>query len=116
VERTAERDLLPIAKTLDIAVITWGTLGDGVLTGKYNPGKERSSHSRGEWGDRSLTERNLAIAEAVESISQEIGYSPSQMALSWIRQQPYGVMPAKAGIQFTRYRIFWIPLRLCSGW
>jgi aryl-alcohol dehydrogenase-like predicted oxidoreductase len=92
VERTAERELLPMAKTLDIAVTAWGALGAGVLTGKYNPGKERSAHSRGEWGDRSLTRQNLAIAETVESISQEIGCSPAQVALSWIRRQPYGVM------------------------
>ena len=38
IERTAERELLPMARALDIAVLPWGMLGSGVLSGKYNRG------------------------------------------------------------------------------
>ena len=37
-DRAAERDLLPMARALDIAVTPWSILGAGVLTGKYNAG------------------------------------------------------------------------------
>ena len=35
VERTVERDLIPMARSLDLAVTAWGPLGSGLLSGKY---------------------------------------------------------------------------------
>jgi aryl-alcohol dehydrogenase-like predicted oxidoreductase len=40
VERTPERELLPMADALDIGITAWSPLGGGVLTGKYNKGYE----------------------------------------------------------------------------
>jgi aryl-alcohol dehydrogenase-like predicted oxidoreductase len=67
IERTPERELLPMANALDLAVTPWGTLGGGVLTGKYR-------------------------ADEVGRVAKEIGRSPSQVALAWVRQRPYGVI------------------------
>ena len=36
IERTPERDLLPMAKAFGLTVTPWSPLGQGVLTGKYN--------------------------------------------------------------------------------
>jgi aryl-alcohol dehydrogenase-like predicted oxidoreductase len=36
IERTSERELLPMANALDIGITAWSPLGSGVLTGKYN--------------------------------------------------------------------------------
>jgi len=36
IERTPERELLPMANSLDIGVTAWSPLGNGILTGKYN--------------------------------------------------------------------------------
>src|SRR5919199_5407511 len=36
VERTVERDLIPMARELNIGVVPWSPLGGGVLTGKYS--------------------------------------------------------------------------------
>ena len=41
IERTPERELLPMARALDIGVLPWGILGAGVLSGKYNRGRGR---------------------------------------------------------------------------
>jgi aryl-alcohol dehydrogenase-like predicted oxidoreductase len=98
VQRAPERDLLPMAETLDIAVTPWGALGGGVLTGKYNReggGATRPAETRfaeGEWGAAYLTERNLRIAAEVGKLAREMDRSPSQIALSWVRQQERGVM------------------------
>jgi aryl-alcohol dehydrogenase-like predicted oxidoreductase len=35
IERTSERELLPMASALDVVVTAWSPLGGGVLTGKY---------------------------------------------------------------------------------
>ncbi|HJX15815.1 MAG TPA: aldo/keto reductase [Candidatus Deferrimicrobiaceae bacterium] len=96
IERTPERELLPMARALDIAVTPWGILGGGVLTGKYKTGKPRPKDARygsqEEWGNIYVTERNLSIAEEVDRVSKEIGKTASQVAVAWVRQQPHGVV------------------------
>src|SRR6202795_2270425 len=38
-ERTVERELIPMAKALNVGVLAWSPLARGVLTGKYAEGK-----------------------------------------------------------------------------
>ena len=93
VERAAERDLLPMARAHDIAIMPWGILGAGVLTGKYADGAKQGRLSVDSWREGFLTERNLAIAGEVQAIADEIGCSPTQVATNWVRQQPGVVIP-----------------------
>jgi aryl-alcohol dehydrogenase-like predicted oxidoreductase len=86
VQREAERELIPMAKALDIGVTAWSPLGGGVLSGKYKGGRPEDS-KRVDFIGESLSERNRSILETVESIAQEIGRTPAQVALNWIRQQ-----------------------------
>jgi aryl-alcohol dehydrogenase-like predicted oxidoreductase len=89
-ERSAERDLLPMARALDIAVTPWAALGRGILSGKYN--RDTSAQGRAAmWG--AVGERNLRIADEVVKIADEIGRSPAQVALNWVRQQPGVIIP-----------------------
>ncbi|MBB3128416.1 aryl-alcohol dehydrogenase-like predicted oxidoreductase [Paenibacillus rhizosphaerae] len=92
VQREAERDLIPMAKALDIGVFAWGPLGGGVLTGKYKGGRPEDS-KRVDFTDLSVSERNRSILETVESIAQDIGRTPAQVALNWIRQQEGTTIP-----------------------
>jgi aryl-alcohol dehydrogenase-like predicted oxidoreductase len=94
-ERTPERDLLPMAKALDLAVTPWGILGGGVLTGKYRSKGDRppgTRYAQGTWGDRFITDRNLGIAAEVGRIAQETGATASQVAIAWLRRQPWRVL------------------------
>jgi aryl-alcohol dehydrogenase-like predicted oxidoreductase len=104
-DRTPERDLLPMAKAFDIAVTPWGVLGGGVLSGKYKTAKDRPAGSRyakdEKWAESYVTARNVRIAEAAASIAKETGRTPSQVALAWVRQQPYGVMIPILGARTT---------------
>lgn len=82
-DRAAERDLLPMAKTLDLAVTPWDTLGSGILTGKYN----RDSDTVGRAALRGrLEDRDLSIASEVVAIADKLGRTPAQVALNWARQ------------------------------
>lgn len=88
-QRGAERDLLPMAQTLDMAVTPWGVIGGGALTGKY---------LRGETGrvpENSLrrSERSSDIAQEVVDVAQELGVTPTQVAINWVRQRVSNVMP-----------------------
>jgi aryl-alcohol dehydrogenase-like predicted oxidoreductase len=90
IERTVERDLLPMAKALDIGVTAWSPLGGGVLTGKYSGRTGRPEGVRfttGEWADAYLTERNLRIAAEVAAVAKASDRSCAQVALAWMRQQ-----------------------------
>jgi len=89
-DRAVERDLLPMARALDIGVTAWGALGSGVLSGKYNKNASESGRAA-MW--HVLDARSLAIAEAATKIANEVGRSPAQVALNWVRQQPGVVIP-----------------------
>ena len=89
-DRAAERELLPMAKRLDLAVTPWDTLGSGILTGKYN----RDPEEKGRAALRSrIQQRDLAIAEEVVKLAGELGRSPAQVALAWVRQGEGVIVP-----------------------
>lgn len=89
IERTPERELLPMACDLDIGVTAWSPLGGGVLSGKYN--KEIQEQKRFDPNNPMtsgfVNEKNLSIAKEVQIIAKEIGKTPSQVALGWLRHQ-----------------------------
>lgn len=91
VERNAERELLPMCHNLDISFTAWGALGAGVLTGKYNDDPKGGGGRVGEWGG--VEERKLAVAREVAAVAGELGATPSQVALSWVRQRSATVIP-----------------------
>lgn len=80
-DRDAERDLLPMAQALDLAVTPWGILSGGVLTGKYN----RESSAPRRYDESGEQQRRLA--EVVMEVAAEIGRTPAQVAINWVRQQ-----------------------------
>jgi len=90
IERSAERELLPMARALDIGVTVWSPLGGGVLSGKYN---KQNTKEQKRFNDNNpmsasfVNERNISIATEVQTIAKEITKTPSQVALNWIRQR-----------------------------
>ena len=97
IERTVERELLPMARGLDLGVTAWSPLAGGLLTGKYSQqgGQEdarRLDHPMLE-GFADIDARKLAIAEAVQSVAEDIGCSSAQVALAWVRQQQGVIIP-----------------------
>lgn len=82
IERTPERELLPMAKTFDLAVTPWASLGAGVLTGKYlknEPGRLKEDSLK-------RSNKNATIARVVVEIAEELDVSPAQVAINWTRQ------------------------------
>jgi aryl-alcohol dehydrogenase-like predicted oxidoreductase len=90
-----------MAEAHGLAVTTWGALGGGVLTGKFN-GAERPAGTRlgdNEWGRAALNARSLAIAAEVERVAREAGRSASQVALAWVRAQQRGNLIPILGVR-----------------
>ena len=92
IERTVERDLIPMADALGLTVTPWSPLGQGVLTGKYNGEKKEGEARRGDDGPP-VSERNLAIAQTVIDVANELGKTPSQVALAWLLTTGPNVIP-----------------------
>ncbi len=93
IERSAERELLPMARALGIGVTPWAPLAGGLLSGKYNGGRLPADSKRRTVMDKRLSDRNLAIATAVLKISGELRRPASQVALNWVRQKFPGAVP-----------------------
>jgi aryl-alcohol dehydrogenase-like predicted oxidoreductase len=88
IERTPERELLSMARSLDIGVTAWSPLGMGVLAGKYNKDNNNKEPKRFDPNHPMVStfvnERNISIAKEVQAIANEIEKTPSQVALNWI--------------------------------
>ena len=98
IERTPERDLLPMARAFDLGVAAWSPLGSGVLTGKYNNQSGSTSSSavptrRDASPYVRVDEQTLAIAAAVQQAAHEVRRTPAQVALNWIRQRDDTLIP-----------------------
>ena len=83
VQRTPERDLMPMAKAFEMAVTPWAPLAGGALTGKYLRGEAgRLPENSTRRGDRATN-----IAQEVVDIAHSLGVSPAQVAIRWVMQQ-----------------------------
>jgi aryl-alcohol dehydrogenase-like predicted oxidoreductase len=95
-ERTVERELVPMAKALNLGLTAWSPLAGGVLTGKYHghgsseQGRMNSEMSKEFMPEPQLTEH---VVRAVKSVSDEIGRGMAQVALAWLRYRPVPVIP-----------------------
>jgi aryl-alcohol dehydrogenase-like predicted oxidoreductase len=96
IERTVERELIPMAKELGIGVTAWGPLSNGVLTGKYHghggsePGRMSSDMLKGFMPEQ---QRATRIVAAVKTVSEQTGRSMAQVALAWLRHRTVPVIP-----------------------
>ncbi|OZD73245.1 aldo/keto reductase [Rhodococcus sp. 05-340-1] len=96
IERTTERELLPMAADLGLGVIPWAPLGGGVLTGKYSAADLATAGSDSPSGTRrdhakangTLTIRGLDIAKVVVDVAHQLGVSAAQVALAWTLRNP----------------------------
>lgn len=94
-ERTVEREMIPMAIEMGMAVCPWSPLSGGILTGKYSrkdlaaAGDVRFDSRKGiNAATGRLSERNLDIAETVGDVANEIGCTPAQVALAWLLHNP----------------------------
>jgi aryl-alcohol dehydrogenase-like predicted oxidoreductase len=85
--RSLERDVLPMARAHGLTVLPWGVLSGGALTGKYSRAGDEPRRS----SDVSAAE--LAAGDAIMRLAGEIGCTPAQLALAWVRQQPGNLIP-----------------------
>ena len=91
VERTPDRELLPMAEALGLAVTAWSPLGGGLLSGKYRRGEAGRLTAWGNLIHAERGPRETAILDAVEAVAGEAGATPARVAVAWVRAK--GLFP-----------------------
>ena len=96
IERTVERELIPMAKAFNVGVLAWSPLARGVLSWKYHgEGKADEGRMSKEGMKEFLPEeeRTAQLSSALKSVSEQVGRSMAQVALAWLRHQTAPIIP-----------------------
>jgi aryl-alcohol dehydrogenase-like predicted oxidoreductase len=88
-QRTPERDLIPMAAEMGLALTPWAPLAGGALTGKYLKG----DGGRVAENSARRNERNTGIVKKVVEVANSLGLSASQVAVRWAMQKPFTSIP-----------------------
>lgn len=88
-QRSPERDLIPMANHFGMTVTPWAPLAGGALTGKYlkgDTGRIKAESNRRDGNSVRITKEVMAVAE-------RLGVEASHVALQWTRQQGFNCIP-----------------------
>jgi aryl-alcohol dehydrogenase-like predicted oxidoreductase len=89
-----EKEVIPLCAANGISQIVWSPLGQGVLSGKYDPDQPPPSNSRaaseemGGWMDRLMQPDVLRAVQKLKPIANEAGLTLPQFALAWVLREP----------------------------
>ena len=90
-QRDIERELLPMAESTGMTVAAWSPLAGGILSGKFlapngpEPGTRISPAA--------ITEQQRHVAATVGEIADDLGATPSQVAIAWTQRRSNAVHP-----------------------
>jgi aryl-alcohol dehydrogenase-like predicted oxidoreductase len=89
--RSAEAEVIPAAEHLGLGILPWSPLGRGVLTGKYRTGTPADSRAASphfsNFVGAYLGDQHARVVEAVARAADGLGWSPVEVALSWVRDR-----------------------------
>lgn len=95
--RHAEHDVLPAAEANGMGILAWSPLGRGVLTGKYRSGTPADSRAASphfaNFVGSYLNSRCQRIVEATVAAAEGLGWTPIEVALTWLRDRPQVAAP-----------------------
>lgn len=93
--RVPEKEVFPLCAANGISQIVWSPLAQGVLTGKYLPGKPLPANSRGAssemntfFDDDLKSDRTLSAVQELRPIAEGLGLTMAQLALAWVLRRP----------------------------
>ncbi|VVN92737.1 aldo/keto reductase [Pseudomonas fluorescens] len=87
-ERSAERELLPMAEALGLAATLWSPLAGGFLTGKYRASSDDTRASKlGMLVHAEKGARETALLDSLLAVAAELAASPTHVAIAWLREK-----------------------------
>ena len=90
VKRQAEVEILPMAKSENIGVISYSPLGGGLLTGKYNTDDLSNKNSLGRLHDNHKYKKRYGqnwmyeAASSLQNLANDLDYDPIALAVAWV--------------------------------
>ncbi|MHB8567281.1 MAG: aldo/keto reductase [Nitrososphaerales archaeon] len=85
--REEEREMIPLCKDQGIALIPWGPLAGGFLSGKYKRNEKPDSpryRTSKLLSSRYFRPDDYDVLDAVQALAREKGTTPAQIALAWL--------------------------------
>ena len=95
--RSIEREVLPVAQQYGMGVLVWGPLGQGMLTGRVRRGQD-SDVTRAKFMTAFSDERRLDAVERLIPLAEEAGLSMPHLAMAFAISHP-GVTSALLGVR-----------------
>ncbi len=89
VNRGIEADVLPMSRALGLSVLAFDLLGGGALTGKFNRPEGPGEPTR----NRQIDDTERTAAEVVVRVAEEVGRTPSQVAIHWATRRAPNIIP-----------------------
>jgi aryl-alcohol dehydrogenase-like predicted oxidoreductase len=93
--RVIESAVIPLSEKEGIGQIVWSPIGQGVLSGKYLPGKKAPAGSRAtdkkggaNMISRFMTDEVLTAVQKLVPIAKKVDLTPAQLAIAWVLQNP----------------------------
>jgi aryl-alcohol dehydrogenase-like predicted oxidoreductase len=90
IERTTERELLPMAEAMGLGVLGYSPLAAGILTGKYRRG-ERGRATEFKAGVPQAGTNHEALLDVLIAVAAELQSDPAKVAIAWVSAK--GVIP-----------------------
>jgi len=97
-DRQIEWDLVEVCANEGLGIIPWSPLRGGWLSGKYHRGMAAPPENtrvdaaeKGGWSEAWSaynTERTWRILDELRAVAQELGKTPAQVALNWVKDRP----------------------------
>jgi len=89
--RDIEREIVPLAMDMNLAILPWSPLAGGLLSGKFdleNPGPQDARRTKFDFPPVDI-ERTKNILKEMRIVSQSMNISVARVALSWLLTRPF---------------------------
>jgi aryl-alcohol dehydrogenase-like predicted oxidoreductase len=93
--RVIEAEVVPTSEELGVGQVVFSPIAQGILTGKYEPGKQPPAGSRAtdeksgaDFISRFMTDEVLGTVQGIKPLAEQAGLSMAQLAVAWVLQNP----------------------------
>lgn len=107
-DRQIERETVPFLNRFNIALMCYGPLCGGILTGKYHQAEGIPEGSRGETNEHIQNYLRSEVVDEVvdtlEELSEQTGLEMNQLAILWLKSKPHATAIILGGSRPDHFR------------
>jgi aryl-alcohol dehydrogenase-like predicted oxidoreductase len=96
INRSIEREVLPVCQRYGMGALVWSPLSQGLLTGRFRKGQQTGTHRSGGMPQHFSDERKLDVVEELIPLADKAGLPMTHLAMAFAIAHP-GVTSAIIG-------------------